>query len=96
MTSIHAQDFKDEFGDRMVGRRTIPIIFPPSIARLTVIAPLVTWSISLAFIWRLDMLTSVAYLLLALFVGTRYILYRTVADDQVSFYWYNASTSLRS
>ncbi|KAJ7654919.1 UbiA prenyltransferase family [Mycena rosella] len=87
-TTIHAQDFKDESGDRAIGRRTIPIVLP-SIARYTVIIPLMIWSTGLSLVWQLDPFTAVGFVVLAFSVGARYIRVRTVHADQVSFYWYN-------
>ncbi|THH17016.1 hypothetical protein EW146_g3716 [Bondarzewia mesenterica] len=92
-TTIHSQDFKDEHGDRAVGRQTIPIIFP-SVARYTVVVPLLLWSIGLSAIWKLDAFTSVAFMSLAAFVGLRFLTLRTVASDQISFYWYNVWLSI--
>ncbi|KAI0066615.1 hypothetical protein BV25DRAFT_1796908 [Artomyces pyxidatus] len=92
-TTIQAQDFKDEHGDRMIGRQTIPIVLP-SIARYTVIVPLLLWSGGLSMTWHLNPLISTAFLSLALFVGTRFLKYKSVPADQVSFYWYNVWLSI--
>ncbi|KAJ7756756.1 UbiA prenyltransferase family-domain-containing protein [Mycena maculata] len=87
-TTIHAQDFKDEEGDRAIGRKTIPIVLP-SIARYTVIVPLTLWSAALALVWKLQLIEAIAFVCLAISVGARYIFSTTVHADQVSFYWYN-------
>ncbi|KAJ7171158.1 UbiA prenyltransferase family [Mycena filopes] len=87
-TTIHAQDFKDEIGDRAIGRQTIPIVLP-SIARYTIIVPLTLWSAGLTVVWKLDLAASTAFMSLAIFVGMRYLISRSVHSDQVSFYWYN-------
>ncbi|KAI0311132.1 UbiA prenyltransferase family [Amylostereum chailletii] len=88
VTTYHVQDFKDEDGDRAIGRRTIPIMFP-SIARWTIIMPLILWSFGIATVWNLDMATAAAFVALALYIGGRFVSFKTVKDDQVSFYWYN-------
>jgi hypothetical protein len=87
-TTIHAQDFKDQIGDRAVGRQTIPIILP-SIARYMVIVPMILWSCSLVLVWRLNLPESFAFISFTIFVGMRYLVFRTVHDDQISYYWYN-------
>ncbi|GJE96748.1 UbiA prenyltransferase family protein [Phanerochaete sordida] len=87
-STYHVQDFKDVEGDRLIGRRTLPIVAPRH-ARKTVIAGLVAWSLALARIWGLDTLTAAVLLLLGAAVGGRFLLYRTVRADQVSFYLYN-------
>ncbi|CAL1698780.1 unnamed protein product [Somion occarium] len=87
-TTIQAQDFKDVEGDAMVGRRTLPIIYPKT-ARYTVIVPLLIWSCVLWYVWQLDMLLGCAFVALASYVGYRYIALTKVHHDQVSYYWYN-------
>ncbi|KAI0059667.1 hypothetical protein BV25DRAFT_1040905 [Artomyces pyxidatus] len=88
LTTIHSQDFKDEHGDRVVGRKTVPILHP-SIARYTLLPPMLFWSGVLSMIWHLDILTASAYQSLAVFVGSRYIRYKSVPEDQISYYWFN-------
>jgi 4-hydroxybenzoate polyprenyltransferase len=94
-TTIQAQDFKDEEGDRAVGRRTIPIVFP-SFARWTVIVPLLMWSSGLSLLWGLDVTTSLCFITLGLFVGVQFLISKTVKSDQISFYWYNVSKARRA
>ncbi|KAI0062573.1 hypothetical protein BV25DRAFT_1803812 [Artomyces pyxidatus] len=92
-TTIQAQDFKDEDGDRVIGRKTIPIVLP-SIGRYTVFVPLLLWSGVLSMAWRLDFLTAAAFQTLAVFVGARFISYKSVPADQISYYWYNVWLSI--
>ncbi|KAF9558398.1 hypothetical protein CPC08DRAFT_736438 [Agrocybe pediades] len=87
-TTIQSQDFKDEEGDRMIGRKTIPIMFP-TIGRYTVIVPMAAWSVGLSIFWKLDLFTSAVFVCLALWVGGRFVVLRSVPADQVTFYWYN-------
>ncbi|KII83628.1 hypothetical protein PLICRDRAFT_32827 [Plicaturopsis crispa FD-325 SS-3] len=88
LTTIQAQDFKDTEGDRLIGRQTLPLVVP-SIARYTVISGLLCWSIGLSFLWQLDIMTSLCFHALALLVGVRFLKYKTIPQDQVSFYLYN-------
>lgn len=87
-TTIHAQDFKDVHGDHSIGRQTIPIVHP-TISRYTIILPMLVWSSALSLVWELDIASTSFFVLLAAFIGIRYLRYTTVPDDQVSFYWYN-------
>ncbi|EED83007.1 predicted protein, partial [Postia placenta Mad-698-R] len=87
-TTIHAQDFKDVQGDQMIGRLTIPIVFP-EIACYTIIIGLLVWSTILVNIWDVDEIVSGAFIIMATFVGVRFLAKRGVWHDQVSFYWYN-------
>lgn len=87
-STIHTQDFKDCDGDRLVGRETIPIVFPNH-GRKTVVVALLAWSFALSRIWNLDTLLASGFLGFAAFIGARFLLYTSIADDQVSFYLYN-------
>lgn len=90
VTTIHTQDFKDVQGDSLIGRHTLPIV-RPDIARETVIVGMSFWSMALAWTWGLDGFTSAAFVLLAVFVGYRFMAFKETRDDQISFYWYNVS-----
>lgn len=87
-TTIQAQDFKDVRGDYLIGRKTLPIVLP-SLARPTLSFALFAWSLSLSYIWRLDVLTSYALIMLSCIVGARFVVLHGEKQDQVSFYWYN-------
>ncbi|CAL1711939.1 unnamed protein product [Somion occarium] len=87
-TTIHAQDFEDVPGDKLIGRRTLPIVHP-NWARFTVIATLSFWSFTLWQIWELDFGIASAFVALALYVGYRYIALTSIAQDQTSFKCYN-------
>ncbi|KAI0317448.1 UbiA prenyltransferase family [Amylostereum chailletii] len=87
-STIHTQDFKDIEGDRLVGRRTLPIV-SPNHARKTVLAGLWSWSLLLVAAWNVYAITATVFLSLATLVGGRFLLLKSVADDQVSFYIYN-------
>lgn len=87
-TTIHAQDFKDVYGDALVGRKTLPIVHP-KYSRQTILIGLSVWSLSLNIIWGLDSFTGALLMLLAMCVGVRFMVYKTVPDDQFSFYLYN-------
>ena len=89
-TTYQVQDFKDEAGDREIGRRTIPIVYP-SFARWTVITTLTLWSYAVILAWELDVLTAALFATLAVYIGGRFLLLKSVKEDQVSFYWYNVS-----
>lgn len=92
-TTIHAQDFEDVPGDKVIGRRTLPIVHP-GWARFTVIATLSAWSFGLWYIWDLDATIASTFCALAFFVGYRYIALTSITQDQTSFKWYNVSVHL--
>ncbi|KAI0067242.1 hypothetical protein BV25DRAFT_1819550 [Artomyces pyxidatus] len=92
-TTIHAQDFRDEQGDRALGRTTVPLALP-SIGRYVVLVALLAWSAGVSFVWRLDFATASAFCMLGLYIGIRFVSLKTVTADQVSFYWYNVWVTL--
>ena len=76
-----------------MGRQTLPIVLPQH-ARKTVIVGLMAWSIALVAIWELDVVAAALLLGLAAITGVRFLIYRTVPADQVSFYVYNVSNAV--
>lgn len=76
-----------------MGRQTLPIVLPEH-ARKTVIVGLIAWSIALVAIWELDVVAAALLLGLAAITGVRFLIYRTVPGDQVSFYVYNVSDAV--
>ena len=91
LTTFHAQDFKDIDGDMLLGRSTLPILFP-HIARASMFMGMLAWSVLLPFFWKLDWVVSSIFAALGLFVGIRFASRKArVVEDQISFYWYNVS-----
>ncbi|KIM76601.1 hypothetical protein PILCRDRAFT_77612, partial [Piloderma croceum F 1598] len=93
-TTIQAQDFKDCEGDFLVGRRTLPILYP-EISRYTALPILLAWSIGLSLMWQVDVGLCVLFVLLSLLIGWRLIAKRDVPADQITFYIYNVSCLVR-
>ncbi|THH28542.1 hypothetical protein EUX98_g5644 [Antrodiella citrinella] len=96
-TTYQAQDMKDIHGDRAIGRHTLPIVLP-KVARPSILIGLAVWSLGLAVLWKLDVITALLFMSIGLFTGCRFFLRKSIPDDQISFYWYNvcvASSMLR-
>ncbi|KAG2059252.1 hypothetical protein BDR06DRAFT_718693 [Suillus hirtellus] len=89
-TTLHAQDFKDEEGDRLTGRHTLPTIFPKA-ARFSMMFGLPLWSYALSCIWKIDALSTTAFVLYGAFVGIRFVMYNTVGADKQSCKFYSES-----
>lgn len=87
-TTVHAQDFQDVIGDKLIGRHTLAIEHP-TLARPMLMAILVAWSMALSSIWGLSSSLGRAYSILGALVGWRFVLKRSVKSDQRSFYLYN-------
>jgi 4-hydroxybenzoate polyprenyltransferase len=89
-TTLQAQDFKDREGDHSIGRRTLPIVYP-SQARLSMFLLLPMWSICLTQVWGMDAFCSVAYVIYAGIVGSRFMVCKTTKADRVSCKLYSVS-----
>lgn len=89
-TTIHAQDFQDEAGDRLEKRLTIPIVMP-QFGRLSMPIGLLVWSWILAAYWSRSMTLSWAVISLGALVGGRFYFLRTPESDRASYVIYNVS-----
>ncbi|KAJ8582065.1 hypothetical protein M405DRAFT_831299 [Rhizopogon salebrosus TDB-379] len=92
-TTLQAQDFKDREGDHSIGRRTLPIVYP-SQARLSMFLLLPMWSICLTQVWGMDAFCSVAYVIYAGIVGSRFMVCKTTKADRLSCKLYSIWFSL--
>lgn len=82
------QDFKDIAGDELIGRRTLPIVYPRGCRVLTaLLIPL--WSIIATEVWEANRELSITTVMLSLYIGWRILLWRTVESDRRSYLWYN-------
>ncbi|KZT02795.1 uncharacterized protein LAESUDRAFT_684635 [Laetiporus sulphureus 93-53] len=88
LTTIHAQDFRDEAGDRLQKRHTIPIVMP-HIGRVSMPLFLVAWSFVLCAVCRLSWCQFAVLLALAILTGGRFYLIRTAKADRLSYTIYN-------
>jgi len=91
-STIHAQDFRDEVGDKLMGRRTIPIVWPKG-SRVWILSILTAWSVGLSWACDLAIPFSVPFCCLSLFVGLRFFRKRTAGADRRSYLYYNVRCS---
>jgi len=86
--TIHAQDFADAEGDRMSGRRTLPIVAPEG-SRIYMLCILPLLSLGLAYIWSLGSICTALFVTAGLGVGLRSYLFRDEASDESTYRLYN-------
>jgi hypothetical protein len=86
--TIHEQDFADADGDRMLGRRTLPIMAPQG-SRIYTLCVIPLLSLALAFSWSLGPLCSILFVSLGFGVGLRCFFFRDEIHDQSTFLLYN-------
>lgn len=82
-TTLHAQDFKDEEGDRLAGRRTLVTLFP-TFARMSMMIGVPLWSLYLSRLWKVDLICSIAFIAYGTIVGARFMVYRTASAHKES------------
>ncbi|KAG0699981.1 hypothetical protein DFH29DRAFT_983276 [Suillus ampliporus] len=75
LMTIHVQDFADVNGDRMLGRRTLPIVAPEG-SRIYILCVLPSISFALASFWSFG-------------VGLRCFLVRDENGDHLNYWLYN-------
>ena len=92
LTTIHAQDFQDEEGDRLEKRRTIPIVMPEC-GRLSMPVALITWSVVMGWLGDPSTLKRASLTAFGGLVGARFYYLRTVEADKTSYILYNVSIS---
>jgi hypothetical protein len=89
-TTLHAQDFKDEEGDRFTGRRTLVTLFPTfACFSMMVVIPL--WSFCLSRLWKVDDICSAAFVMYGMVVRARFVVYKTARADRQSCKLYSVS-----
>jgi len=87
-STIHAQDFRDEVGDKLMGRRTIPMVWPEG-SRVWILVMLTAWSVGLSWACDLAIPFSVPFCCWSLYVGLRFFQKRTVDADRQSLLYYS-------
>lgn len=89
-TTIYAQDFRDTEGDYILGRRTLPLVWPEA-SRIAIFVSLTLWSVGLSIICHVNTPAALAFSVLGFGVGLRFYLRRSAADDRRTYVWYNVS-----
>ena len=90
LTTIHAQDFYDEVGDRLQDRQTLPIVWPEA-SRTIMLFMTIVWSFGLLRITAINSLYAMAFFGFGVLVGLRFYFQRDVDSDRLSYAYYNVS-----
>ena len=90
LTTIHAQDFYAEIGDRLEDRQTLPIVWPEA-SRTIMLVMALAWSFGLLRITGISPLYATAFLGFGVLVGMRFYFQRDVDSDRLSYAYYNVS-----
>lgn len=89
-STVQTQDLYDQAGDRLCGRKTLPILVGDGPSRWMTAFPMLSWSLFCPWYWSLPLDVSAAFLGLGIVTVGRMMLKREVADDQRTFKIWNA------
>ncbi|KAH7903520.1 hypothetical protein BJ138DRAFT_968056, partial [Hygrophoropsis aurantiaca] len=70
-------------GDRLIGRKTLPII-SPFLSRMFMLIGLPLWSLFLVRVWGMDAVSGGLFVCCGLLAGARFVIYPSVSGDKVS------------
>ncbi|KAI0757357.1 UbiA prenyltransferase family [Daedaleopsis nitida] len=87
LTTIHAPDLEDAAGDRLDGRRTLPVAFPRA-SRAVLLVALLGWSAFLVRFWGTGAVFSAVLLGLGALAGVRFVALDSPEADHTSFRLY--------
>ncbi|KAJ6466680.1 UbiA prenyltransferase family [Mycena vitilis] len=88
-TTGHAQDFRDRPGDAAIGRKTLPLLLPPRLARWSLAFLMVVWSAVLIRLWAPPHAVAIILALLCLTSAAKFIRDHSVEADRNSYWCYN-------
>jgi 4-hydroxybenzoate polyprenyltransferase len=83
--TVHLQDLRDQLGDRLRGRPTLPLLIGDCHARWTILVPLVCLSVLCPMFWQLGLLGYVLPVTTGGLITTRLLTQRTAAADRMTF-----------
>lgn len=85
LTTIQIQDLRDQEGDQMRGRPTLPLIIGDKICRITIVASVISWSLFAMWFWQYSLIgcgvTAALSVALIWWLSAK----RTIAGDRESF-----------
>ena len=87
--TVHTQDMYDQAGDRLRGRKTMPLEVGDAAARWTVAVPMVILSFWCPRWWSLPLVSYIVPIALGLSVAVRTLTRRSVQDDKWTFRIWN-------
>ncbi|KUI73677.1 Digeranylgeranylglyceryl phosphate synthase [Cytospora mali] len=89
LTSVHSQDMADQEGDRLRGRKSVPLAIGDTNSRWTIAIFVSAFSIFGPFFWNLDWLGYAGPVILGSTVAVRTLSCRSVRADKMTFRIWN-------
>lgn len=88
-STVQAQDFEDQEGDRLRERKTMPLDLGDTPARLFTAALMIVWSVVCPHFWDLNCLIRSFFFGLGLCYSARVLAFRDVISDKRTFWIWN-------
>ncbi|KAL8956500.1 MAG: hypothetical protein Q9193_005998, partial [Seirophora villosa] len=85
---LRHHDFRDRSADKMMGRRTIPLLLPQPVARWSLAASIAAWTVGLLALWRPPVAAGVAFAAAGLACLGGFLRSYEEEDDYVSYCWF--------
>lgn len=85
LTTLQVQDMGDQAGDRLKGRKTLPLVMGDGFARWTIASSVMLWSIAGPAFWRPGMLAYVLPFLTGSTLALRVLLLKSIESDKASW-----------
>lgn len=82
-TTMQVQDLKDQEGDKLRGRTTMPLVLGDKVARWSIVAPMMLWSFACPAFWSLDAREYIAPLVFEITVAVRMMVLRSKKADSL-------------
>lgn len=88
-STVQTQDLYDQAGDKLRGRKTVPLVAGDETARWITVIPIIVWSIFCPSYWNPHWGFGVAFTLLGYLIVLRCLTKRSVSDDKKTFRLWN-------
>ncbi|KAL8902132.1 MAG: hypothetical protein Q9207_004864 [Kuettlingeria erythrocarpa] len=93
-STVHLQDMYDQTGDRVKGRKTVPLVFGDTGARWSIALAMTLWGWICPRYWNGGTLLLMMSTLVAASIAARSLTLRTVDSDRLTFKLWNAWMTL--
>jgi 4-hydroxybenzoate polyprenyltransferase len=93
-TTVQTQDLPDQEGDRLCGRKTVPLAIGDYKTRIATAFFMVIWSLFCPFYWHTPAPLFFIFASLGVLIGGRSLFKRDVRDDEITFKLWNGWMAL--
>lgn len=88
VTTVHVQDFRDQKGDAVKNRKTLPLVIGDGLARWIIAGTIIGWSLAAPTFWKLGIAGYMLTTATGMIVGFRILWLRNTSADETTWtYW---------